>query len=282
MKKKIKKLKHRINNSNKKFLIIFISLYIIIVSISFCYFVIKSVTPNSSKINPPKKKDKETKMIYKRSSDICVEIFKCYNEGIWGPMMCVKGTLENKSIKEEVYWIFLGGLEKVKNQTTTMKESILSGFNLDNHYKKNVKKHILDNIPTGSTLIFSGHSLGGMVGQQLAADKDINTQYKISHIIGFGSPYVSTPKKEGSLVRFTDCNDIIGYMTFINPLTYKHSENKIIRKKSSYYLQQPAHLWSYNDYSIWDEYDVIGSKTKKTTFTFIAEDKVYYKSIYPK
>jgi hypothetical protein len=283
MKKLINSLNKKLNMSDKKLLIIFLSLYIylIIFSIAFCYFAVKSVTPSSTKIIPIKKKDK-TQIIYKSSADISREIFKCYNEGLYGPMMSVKGTLKNKSTKKEIYWIFLGGLEKVKNQTTTMKESILSAANLNNQYKKNVKKHILKNIPKNSTLILSGHSLGGMISQQLAADKDIKSNYKILYIIGFGSPYISTAPKEGKVVRLTDRNDLIGYMIFANPFKYNRKENNVHYKKSSYLFKCPAHLWSYNDFSIWKDYDVIGSKTDNTTFTFMLKDKTYYKSTYLK
>lgn len=67
---------------------------------------------------------------------------------------------------------------------------LLCGFNLDNPYIKAVVKAMKKNIPAGSDVVFYGHSLGGMIAQEAAADKTIKRMYNVTNTVTFGSPLI--------------------------------------------------------------------------------------------
>ena len=97
-----------------------------------------------------------------------------------GPISITKAVLKTKSAfsttSKTVYVVCLSGTDLAFNQSTGVWTDLLSGFEQDNCYIRNVRSAILRAVPKGSNLILAGHSLGGMVAQQAAADYTIKRQ----------------------------------------------------------------------------------------------------------
>ena len=129
-----------------------------------------------------------------------------------GPISITEGRMTYNTYwgaeDKEVYVVALSGTETiVENQTTTVKEDLQSGFELSNEYVLNVKNAIIDRIPAGSNISLAGHSLGGMVAQQVAADKYIKDNYEVLNTVTFGSPLIKGFTREGMVKRLGDTSD---------------------------------------------------------------------------
>ncbi len=71
----------------------------------------------------------------------------------------------------------------------------------------------------GSNLVVTGHSLGGMVAQQVAADSTIKKNYNVLNTVTFGSPLINGFQREGTVKRLGDTSDPVPYLsltTFTN------------------------------------------------------------------
>ncbi|WP_328296769.1 hypothetical protein OG389_02420 [Streptomyces sp. NBC_00435] len=59
----------------------------------------------------------------------------------------------------------------------------------DTTYTRAARKLLLRaGVPTGSEVMFVGHSLGGMTAMNLAADVELSSRYRVTHVIAVGSP----------------------------------------------------------------------------------------------
>ncbi len=151
-------------------------------------------------------------------------VWQGYNNGEYGPVTITKGRL-TQDIPEknwlqkitghdvqtyDVYLVTLSGTESVENQTTDWQTDIQAGFGFENDYTKNVVQTILDNVPEGSNLFLAGHSLGGMVAQQVIANDQIKEKYNVRFTVAFGSPAVGQGSgREGQIRRMGVYNDIV-------------------------------------------------------------------------
>ena len=81
-----------------------------------------------------------------------------YNQGTLGPISITKGTLKSGSSSKTVYLVTLSGTEIALNQSTEVVTDLLSGFNLESTYYRNVVKTIKNNVPKNANLILAGHT----------------------------------------------------------------------------------------------------------------------------
>ena len=204
-----------------------------------------------------------------------------------GPFSITKGTLNTKNWrgkveKKTVYVVALSGTDTdVKNQSTGYWTDLLVGFEFDNKYIQNVRKAILANVPAGSNLFVTGHSLGGMVAQQVAADSTLKQKYNILNTVTFGSPLIDGFKREGTIKRLGDSKDVVPYLsltTFTNVIWQSAGLNREDGGYGSNILG--AHCESYNRSDVWGKYDVTGTKNGSTTLTVnYATTKFYYSPV---
>ena len=183
---------------------------------------------------------------------------------------------------EEVTLLTLGGTNIKEGQASGVKEDILSALELSNQYLRNVVKmfdavdeNMEPLIPQDRPVIVSGISLGGMVAQQLLAQKDIMKRFDIQQIICFGSPLLEPFKRNDDtrVVRFCDSMDIVPYLgrsvlhdtirqEVLNkdPLKYvqKLDEKEVILKDGGYKSFISAHMLSYIEGKCWKKYDALG------------------------
>lgn len=217
---------------------------------------------------------------YTNSSELFNYVSLGYNEGEKGPIIITKATLQNSSSSaKEVYLVTLSGTELVDGQSTGYLTDLLSGFNLDNAYLRNVVKIISENIPTNSNLVLAGHSLGGMIAQQVAANDTIKSNYNVLNTITFGSPLLSAGSREGTVKRLGDTSDVIPYASgsLINNTVW--AILGLNRENGGYGLDLlAAHTQSYGRSDVWGKYDVLGYKNGKAKLVLNLDSQTFYQS----
>lgn len=171
--------------------------------------------------------------------------------------------------EDDVYVVGMSGTDPIAlNSTTGVITDLLSGFEQDNKYVRNIKKVMFENIPEGSKIIISGHSLGGMVAQQISADKEIKDKYEILNVVAFGSPMLNGVNREGNVQRLGDTSDVVPYLS-VN--TFKNIIWQVtgLNKEDGGYFGRfiTAHCQSYQRDDVWGGYDVVGAKGGNATLT---------------
>lgn len=220
------------------------------------------------------------KVTYTMASEISRLVYEGYNEAKKGPVIITKGVLKNGWSSKSVYLITLSGTELVRNQTTGYLTDLKSGFNLKNAYLDNVVSIITKNIPANSNLVFAGHSLGGMICQQVIANETVKKNYTVLNTVCFGSPLLSAGEREGSVKRLGDTSDIVPYLSgslFNNTLWAIAGLN---REDGGYGTDFANAHQSYIRDDEWGAYDVTGKKYGGAKITLDMNTKTFYQSKY--
>lgn len=194
------------------------------------------------------------------------------------PVSVTKAKLTQDGTEKTVYVVGLLGTESNKGQVNNIDNCFLAFLCLDNSYTQLVKQVIKENIKKDSSLIIVGHSLGGMVAQQVVCDKEIKENYNIIGTVTAGSPYIITfSKPEGTVNRLADLGDFIPKLslaTILRPITQFATP---IYANGGYLLDPDgAHNKSYLDENVWGEYDVLGNKDGGAKLTFYSSDTVLF------
>ena len=212
---------------------------------------------------------------YDDASDVArlVQIgYSCWQQN--GPITITQGTLTTKNwlgkkTTKDIYVVAFSGTDTdAENQTTGYWTDLLVGFEQDNKYISNIRKAVTETIPAGSNILFTGHSLGGMVAQQAASDSTIKADYNVLNTVTFGSPLINGFKREGTVKRLGDSHDVVPYLslsTFTNVIWQAAGLN---REDGGYGTDLlGAHCESYQRESVWGAYDVTGTKNGGATLT---------------
>lgn len=216
---------------------------------------------------------------YTNAAQVCSHVYKGYNGGAYGPITVTKGTLKNGWNERAVYLITLSGTESVSNQSTGYVTDALAGFNLSNPYVRNCVNVISTRIPKNSNLVLAGHSLGGMVAQQVAADSTIKNNYNVLNTVTFGSPLLAAGTREGDVKRLGDTSDVIPYASgsLINNAAWAIAG--LNREDGGYgWNAFDAHTKSYTRTDVWGKYDAVGQKYGGAQLILDMGTLTYYKS----
>ena len=217
---------------------------------------------------------------YTKAPEIYKLVRDGYNQGEKGPISIVKGTLKKGLFTSKtVYLVTLSGTELVLNQSTEVLTDLFSGFNLDNAYYSNVVSVICQNVPQGANLIIAGHSLGGMVAQQVAGNSTVKARYNILNTVTFGSPLLSAGTREGTVKRLGDVSDVVPFLSVHTVVNTVWALAGLNREDGGYYLKPiTAHNESYGRTDVWGKYDVTGTKNGGARLILDMSTRVFYQS----
>lgn len=218
------------------------------------------------------------------AADLGAIVMDGYNRGEKGSIQIIQGKYtSNKGNKMDVYVVTVSGTE---NEVPTVSNSGLSldfaALNIKNSpYYYRIKTVIRENIPKGSRIFLVGHSLGGMMTQQLATDKDLMKEYIIKFDLVFAGPYTQpSDPHEGGICRLGDWSDVIPLET-ANLLTHPKDTLTYSREYGGYGVDfWTAHMNSYMNQDVWGEYDVTGKKGGSATLDLDMSTRTFYKSDY--
>ena len=206
-------------------------------------------------------------------------IGKGHNNGTLGPIQIVPVTLvKDGTSSVPAYLIALSGTEFIKNQATDIWTDIKSGFELDSPYLVAVVNAIVNNIPKNSNLIISGHSLGGMIAQQLSGNSKIKNNYNVLNVVTLGAPLINPFGREGTVQRLGDNADIIPYLSATGTLLLPWQVFGLNREDGGYTDPLEAHRKSYSRDDIWGKYDVLGFKNGKSYLQYDDNNVKFYKA----
>lgn len=207
-----------------------------------------------------------------------------YNHGLKGPIIITEGTLKTNGKKCDVYLVTLTGLEvpTLTPQTTDVVTVGQAGMELPNDFEKNVRKVMKKAIPKGANVVLAGHSLGGMVAQQVAANKTMQKRYNILNIVAYGAPVMFKGQIEGTMKRMGDVYDPVPYLSAETFKDFEVQDGTLQKEDSGLGLDITfaAHRNSYFDEKTWGKYDVLGFKGGDATITLNLKTQKYYASQY--
>ena len=178
-----------------------------------------------------------------------------------GCFSITKGVLKQNGKQCDVYLAAAHGLEtNAFGQNVDNSSVSNAGRQQSSPYLKQYMAVIKKAVPKGANLILTGHSLGGMVSQQAAANKTMQKRYNILHIITWGSPLIAKGQIEGQLHRMCAAGDVVPLMseyTFSDPEAQLNDRN---REVADVIPVIQSHVEGYNDKNAWKDYDAIGVK----------------------
>jgi hypothetical protein len=128
-----------------------------------------------------------------------------YNRGRYGPISVVPATLKEGAVQKAVYLVTISGTELVTDrasgrpQSTGMRSNLQLMLHQETDALVNARDVIIRQVPQGSTLVLAGHSQGGVIAQQLAADPLIQKRFNIMNTIAFGSPPAEIGRRAGEV-----------------------------------------------------------------------------------
>lgn len=230
--------------------------------------------------NPPKGKS----LTLKNFPQVAQYAGLGYNHGMKGPIIITEGTLKNGNEQCDIYLVTLTGLEvpTLTPQTTDVVTTGQAGLELSNDFERNLRRVMKEAIPKNANVVFAGHSLGGMVAQQIAADTSVQKRYNILNIVAYGSPVMFKGQIEGTLKRMGDVNDPVPYLSAETFKDFEVQDGTLQKEDSGLGLDITfaAHRNSYFDEKTWGKYDVLGFKGGDATIKLKLKTQKFYESQY--
>ena len=230
--------------------------------------------------NPPKGKS----LTLKNFPQVAQYAGLGYNHGMKGPIIITEGTLKNGNEQCDIYLVTLTGLDvpTLTPQTTDVVTTGQAGLELSNDFERNLRRVMKEAIPKNANVVFAGHSLGGMVAQQIAADTSVQKRYNILNIVAYGAPVMFKGQIEGTLKRMGDVNDPVPYLSAETFKDFEVQDGTLQKEDSGLGLDITfaAHRNSYFSEKTWGKYDVLGFKGGDATIKLKLKTQKFYESQY--
>ncbi|MCI8483155.1 MAG: hypothetical protein HFH41_02305 [Lachnospiraceae bacterium] len=247
-----------------------------------CLAMILALLPSSTvqAASPETSGAKTGQTVFTNACDMAGYIYAGYyhcstavNPDFNGPIHIVQAELHKDNKTTPVYLVGISGTELIFNQPTNIITDLKCGFEQDNYYLREIVNVICDNVPIGSNLIITGHSLGGMEAQQASGNLRLKLRYNILNVVSFGSPLITPEKREGTLRRLGDKADIVPYLS-VNTIQRPVQQILGLEQEDGGYGKDfaEAHMRSYLREDVWGDYDVLGFKGGNATLTLQADE----------
>lgn len=230
----------------------------------------------------------KTELTYTRADQMAMFTEEGYNNTIFGPITITEACFKKNSKDQgtPVYVVTLAGLDvfnTIQGGYNGLIDTQLAGQDLPGLYLYRIEQVMKKQIPKGSNVMFYGHSLGGMVAQQLIAKKSIKDRYNVCYTVCFASPIVGGHKdREGKVVRFADTGDLIPLSSTesqLEALGLYDNGDTVIKGNGKWGLDVlNAHNQGYAIVETFKKYDVIGQKNGNASLTFDLDTRVFYKA----
>jgi hypothetical protein len=144
--------------------------------------------------------------------------------------------------------------------------ALQAGFNQDNDLYRAAKQALMSkNYPEGSDLVLAGHSLGGMVCQQLASDPDIKKKLNVLNTVAYGSPPVTSHldnQYEGRVAG------LASYQDPVKNLSWNAIQRPLENTQTMHFVFLSDPHMDYHEQTVWDKYDVFGQKDGHVEISF--------------
>lgn len=159
----------------------------------------------------------------------------------------------------EIYFVAMRGTNRSfdKNDVLGIHTCLMAFLSKPNIYFDKVKADMLASIPAGASVAMVGHSLGGMIAQQIVADRQMKETFSFINLLNIGSPYVPLEGRECPFRRFADKADIVpwlGRSIKANLVT----EKPVFQSNGYFGKIVGAHTDSYRESDSWRVYDAFG------------------------
>lgn len=190
-----------------------------------------------------------------------------YNSTV-GPISITQGQLIANGSTKSIYLVTLSGTQLKSNQATGIINDLQAAMSIEGAYVNAIVNAIRSSVPKGSNLILAGHSLGGMVAQQVAGNSTIKSEYNVLNTICFGSPLITFIWREGTIKRLGDTSDIVPILSVSSlfVITAVWNYTGLNRENGGYGTDLlGAHLRSYGRDNVWGRYDAVGVKYGNAT-----------------
>lgn len=174
----------------------------------------------------------------------------------YGPLTIARTELHRGRGTEEVYLIAVSGAKLSLSRANSYPAFIISALSLPSACLAMVIDAVKKTVPAGSKIMLIGHSVGGNIVQQFAAELGMRKRYEIINTVTCGSPLVLTLGCEGGLHRLCDLRDPIPMLSLATALNLFVCANYGV---SGSFLLNP-HAESYYREDIWGGYDCLGVK----------------------
>lgn len=178
-----------------------------------------------------------------------------------------KGVLkENDGTKKDIYLVAAHGLEATAlGYGDDFISCLQAGFDKSSVYEKQCIAFMKEEIPANANVVLVGHSLGGMIMQQIAADKGVKKRYNVLYTVTFGSPKVTDIQPEGTLNRMCAKGDAVPWLSKKTVTEFDKQLNE--RNEEDTGFSTNTHVAGYRDQNAWKNYDAVGQKKGKVTLT---------------
>lgn len=206
-----------------------------------------------------------------------------YNNGIFGPVSVTKGVLRRPDEPDlDVVLVTVAGWEISHPLSATFSPvaAAMSVFGLSSAYYRQIRKIMKKYVPAGSNVLLIGHSLGGVIVEQMCTDKNYRKTYNIVNTLVTGAPLAHYRKKrDGGLHRLGEAGD---FVPFTGPDMYLHPIKGILgmsRESAGFFPNaMKCHNVGYTSLSAWADYDVLGVKNGSATLTLDLNSRTTHKT----
>ena len=128
------------------------------------------------------------------------------------------------------YLVMLAGTQPPLNEVASFQRrwensnnplnALLAGDGKGDHgeYYRDIQRAIEQRIPKGSSIVFAGHSLGGIEANNFSHDATFRSQYNVKEVITFGSPdpYLGNPAPGVVYHQYAGKNDEVPKLSIAN------------------------------------------------------------------